>query len=206
MDAFSQLIETAGIPTLFLAIFGESIGLFLPAESVLIAMIALSEAGNLSLTHIVVAAWSGAVLGNAAGYLIGRRFGKPVVLNYGARLGLTKARFAVVEDKMERQGAFILIVSRFILLLRQVSGFVAGTTNMPWPRYLVANLVGATLWVAVWAWVGLRFGELTALLPWFWHHMRVTTVIAVVLLFILGVIILWWTLRRRKAGRNNEVG
>ncbi|MEO9684914.1 MAG: DedA family protein [Tateyamaria sp.] len=204
MDAFSHLIETAGLTTLFFAIFGESVGLFLPAESVLIAIITLRETGSLSLTHIVLAAWSGAVLGNGAAYMIGRRFGRPVILTYGARFGLSEPRFAMAEDKMARHGALILIVSRFILLVRQVSGFVAGTTDMPWPRYLVANVLGATLWVAIWTWIGVRFGELTALLPWLLEHLHIVALIAVPALIIGGIV--WWMLRRRKAKRNDSTG
>ena len=204
MDAFSHLIETAGLPTLFLAIFGESVGLFLPAESVLIAVIALRDTGGIFLTHIVIAAWSGAVLGNAAGYLMGRRFGRPVVVTYGARFGLPEARFAKAEEKMARHGTLILIASRFFPVLRQVSGFAAGTTEMPWLRYLVANLFGATLWVAVWVWIGLRFLDLAALMPWFWENSKGATLIVGPLL-IIGAIYLWWVLRKRKTKRDNTI-
>lgn len=198
MGGFSHLIETAGIPTLFLSIFGEAFGLPLPGESIMIAIVALSDTGNLSLRDIVIAAWSASVLGNATGYFLGRRFGTAAVLAHGARIGLTKARFAKTEEKMARYGVFILVASRFVLVLRQVSGFVAGTTEMPWLRYMIANLVGATLWVFVWVWIGLRFGDAVALLPWFWENLGIVTIITAPVL-ALGAIILWWALRRHKA-------
>ena len=47
----------------------------------------------------VVAApsWLGSVLGDNAAYLIGRKLGRPVILRYGSRVGLTEGAYAKAE-------------------------------------------------------------------------------------------------------------
>ena len=53
----------------------------------------------------------------------------------------------------------MVVVARFVVLLRQLNGLVAGTTRMPWPRFLAANVVGAALWVGLWTTLAYRFGR-----------------------------------------------
>ncbi len=42
----------------------------------------------------------------------------------------------------------VVIASRFVAILRQIAGLLAGATRMPWPRFLIANAVGSILWAA----------------------------------------------------------
>ena len=50
-------------------------------------------------------------------------------------------------------------MARFIEGLRQANGIVAGISEMPWPRFLAFNALGAALWVAVWTSIGYSAGN-----------------------------------------------
>ena len=97
----------------------------------------------------MVAGWAGAVLGDTTGYAVGR-LGRPLLMRFGPHIGLTTERFERVADLVRRYGFIVVMLARFVVLLRQLNGLVAGALSMPLTRFLPANIVGAGLWVAAW--------------------------------------------------------
>lgn len=148
----------------FVTILLESFGLPLPGESALIAASAAAGAGATRLPFVFLAAWAGAVIGDNIGYVIGRRYGQSLVARYGGRVGLTPERYARVEAVARKYGAVMVVFARFFVVLRQFNGLVAGSTGMPWVRFLIANIIGAAAWAGFWTMVGDR----AAL--WLTHH------------------------------------
>ncbi|WP_309500601.1 DedA family protein [Streptomyces shenzhenensis] len=57
-----------------------------------------------------------------------------------------------------RNGGEIVTVARFIEGPRQVNGIVAGTSGMPWRRFLAFNALGAALWVGLWVTLAYQAG------------------------------------------------
>jgi membrane protein DedA with SNARE-associated domain len=180
--AFDSLIGEYGVPALFVTMFFETLGAPLPGESALILSAGAAAAGKLDIRAVVVAAWLGSVLGDNVAYLIGRRLGRPVILRYGGRVGITEARYAKAEAIAKRHGPLMVMAARFVVVLRQLNGLVAGTTGMRWPTFIAANLVGAGLWVAVWTTLAYKFGRKLDVLPFFWHHLSLVAAIAIPLL------------------------
>jgi membrane protein DedA with SNARE-associated domain len=180
--AFESLIGEYGVPALFVTMFFETLGAPLPGESALILSAGAAAAGKLDIRAVVVAAWLGSVLGDNVAYLIGRRLGRPVILRYGGRVGITEARYAKAEAIAKRHGPLMVMAARFVVVLRQLNGLVAGTTGMRWPTFIAANLVGAGLWVAVWTTLAYKFGRKLDVLPFFWHHLSLVAAIAIPLL------------------------
>lgn len=131
-------------------IFLESFGAPLPGESLLVLSGALAARGEISLIALLVWAWCGAVLGDSVGYLVGRTFGRALIVRHGSRFGLTHERFAKVEAVFRRYGPVAVAFARFFDILRQLNGLVAGTAGMAFPRFLVFNAVGGLLWVSSW--------------------------------------------------------
>ena len=124
--------------------------------------------GDLSIVAIVAAAWAGAVLGDTTGYVIGRVGGEPLLTRFGPRIGLTPERFERVADHVRRYGFLTVMLARFIVLLRQLNGLVAGALSMPLTRFVPANVIGAGLWVGTWAVGPYLFGSWFGLSPT--HH------------------------------------
>lgn len=131
-------------------IFLESFGAPLPGESLLILSGTLAARGEISLIALLVWAWCGAVLGDSVGFLVGRTLGRTLILHHGRRFGLTHERFAKVESVFTRYGPIAVVFARFFDILRQLNGLVAGTAGMPFPRFLLFNVIGGFLWVGTW--------------------------------------------------------
>nr|WP_296064617.1 DedA family protein [uncultured Actinoplanes sp.] len=140
-------------------VFVEGFGVPAAGETAIIAGAGAAGRGQLDVVTLGVIAFAAAVCGDAVGYLIGRVAGRRLILRYGRLVRLTPERFGRVESFMTRNGAKVVVVARFVEGLRQLNGLVAGTTGMPWPRFLVADVIGAALWVGVWTAAGYLAGD-----------------------------------------------
>lgn len=73
--------------------------------------------------------------------------------------GVKPDHLAHVERFFKRYGGGIVIAARFIVILRQLNGVVAGSIQMPWWRFLTFNALGAALWVGFWGGGAFFLGE-----------------------------------------------
>ena len=137
----------------------EDFGVPLPGETILIAAAVYAGAGQLNIALVVVIAVIAAVVGDNIGYLIGMYGGRRVVERWGKYVFITPERLDKTEDFFQRRGGWIVVIARFIEGLRQLNGIIAGTSSMPWHKFLVFNLLGAVLWVGTWASLGYFAGN-----------------------------------------------
>ncbi|MFJ8491397.1 DedA family protein [Streptomyces sp. NPDC094038] len=128
----------------------EDFGVPAPGETILIAAGVYAGAGELNVVAVAVIAFAAAVVGDNIGYLIGHTGGRAFVHRWGRYVFVTPERFRKAEEFFARHGGKIVVVARFVEGLRQVNGVIAGTSGMPWPRFLVFNALGAALWVGLW--------------------------------------------------------
>jgi membrane protein DedA with SNARE-associated domain len=185
---FETLIAHYGVAALFVTLTLESLGAPLPGETALVIAAGAAAAGELDIRTVVLAAFTGAVLGDNLGYLIGRHLGRDAVLRLGHRFGITERGIGKAEAVAARYGPFMVIFARFVVVLRQLNGIVAGTTGMPWPRFLAANLAGAALWVGLWTTLAYRFGQSLDVVPALWQH-RSLVMAAVIPLLVLVLLV-----------------
>jgi len=152
-------------------IFFESLGAPLPGESLLVVSSALAARGEMSLAGLMIWAWAGAVLGDSAGYLIGRSAGRGLIVRYGQKFGLTHERFQRVEDVFARYGPIAVSFARFFNILRQLNGLAAGTVGMPFPRFILFNAIGGLLWVGTWCLGTWYFSDHVSSIRDVYHHL-----------------------------------
>ncbi|WP_343313736.1 DedA family protein [Brucella sp. BE17] len=150
MSFLEPYIMAYGALALFIIVYLESFGMPVPGESALIASSLLALHGTLHIENVLVATFVGAVLGDCTGYLIGRFGGRKLILRYGPRFKLTPQRFEHFEKMFERNGFYVVATARFVLLLRQLNGIVAGSMKMNPVKFLAANIIGAAGWTLVW--------------------------------------------------------
>jgi membrane protein DedA with SNARE-associated domain len=137
----------------------EDFGVPAPGETVLIAASVYAGAGRLSVVGVGLIALLAAVVGDNIGYAIGYFGGHALVLRFGRFVLLTAERMEKAERFFARHGGKIVVVARFIEGLRQLNGIIAGVAEMPWPRFLLFNTIGAALWVGTWTMVGYLAGD-----------------------------------------------
>lgn len=156
--SLAPFVHHYGAAAVMVILAFESLGAPLPGESLLILAAVLASRGEMSLPQLMLWAWLGAVMGDNAGYLIGRRVGRALILKHGARIGITAPRLSQVEAVFARYGAVTVAFARFLNILRQLNGIVAGMLKMEWRRFLLFNALGSALWVFAWSLAGYYAG------------------------------------------------
>ncbi|WP_067181248.1 DedA family protein [Microtetraspora niveoalba] len=151
LEELAPLLHEYGYAAVAAVICLEDFGVPVPGETILIAAAVYAGAGHLNIIVVIVVALAAAIVGDNIGYLIGRVGGRRLVRRWGRYVLLTPERFHATERFFLRHGSKIVVIARFVEGLRQVNGIVAGTTGMPWRRFLVCNAIGAVLWVGAWA-------------------------------------------------------
>ena len=124
----------------------EGVGLLAPGQSLLIAASLTAAKGGLNIVWVLLWAFTGAVLGNSLGYLIGSRGG----LSLLHKFGVNEQRLQRMEGYFRRYGKGVVLIARFFDGLRQLNGIMAGMLRMPWLIFTTCNILGALLWTGVW--------------------------------------------------------
>ncbi len=159
LEAIQPYLETYGYWIVALIILLENAGLPLPGETTLILAGVLAHQGTLSFPLVLLAAISGAIVGDNCGYFIGRRYGRDLVLKFGGNFGLSPAKFAKAEEGFLKNSAWAVFFGRFIILLRVLAGPLAGITQMPWPKFFLFNAMGAITWATAIGTASYIFGQ-----------------------------------------------
>jgi membrane protein DedA with SNARE-associated domain len=160
MPTIAHLIHVYGLAVVAGVIGLECIGLPFPGETVLIlASIFAGTKHDLNIISVVLTAAGGAIVGQMVGYVIGREFGYWLLLRYGSYLRITESRIKLGEYLFLRHGGKIVIVARFIPVLRSLAGILAGANRMPWRRFLLANVVGAVIWASFFGFAAYMLGR-----------------------------------------------
>ena len=152
-------LDQYGYWALFGAILLEDFGMPVPGETLLIASALLASQGQMHLVPLLLIAWAAAVTGDNIGYAIGRFGGRKLVLRYGNYVLINEQRLQKAEGFFRRYGGTVVVVARFLAVLRQLNGIVAGTVKMNWRRFLSYNILGAALWVSFWGMLFYELGE-----------------------------------------------
>lgn len=135
-----------------LAESGLGLGALLPGE-VAISSLATKVDGVLPLLSLGIAVAIGASAGDHLGYVIGRVSGPRLRgSRLIARLGLN--RWDRASELMQAHGFWAILVSRLLPFVRTVMPAVAGAAHLRYPRFLLASLLGATVWSTVWVGAG----------------------------------------------------
>lgn len=149
-ESLEPFVREYGVAAVVVILTLESLGLPLPGETLLIVAAGFAARGDISLPSLIAAAWVAAVMGDNIGYVIGRTLGRNFLLRHGARVGLNEDHFHKVEAAFAKYGPATVMFARFVNILRQLNGVVAGILGMDWRRFLLFNAIGGALWVLVW--------------------------------------------------------
>lgn len=147
--ALLGLLHAYGYTGLALVVGLECLGLPLPGEGALIVTaIYAGSTHNLNPTLVVVAAAFGAIVGQTIGYWIGLKVGHRLLRRHGYRIGLSWRRLALGRMLFRKHGFVLVVVARFIVVMRVITAMLAGANQMPWKRFFVANIVGSVVWAS----------------------------------------------------------
>jgi membrane protein DedA with SNARE-associated domain len=146
----SHLVSSYGYWAVFLLVAIESLGIPLPGETALV--VAGAYAGSthrLSPWLIFVVAAAAAIIGDNIGYWIGDKGGYPLARRYGPKVRLDERKLKIARYLFDRHGGKVVFFGRFVSVLRTYAAFLAGTSQMRWRRFMLANAAGGIVWAGV---------------------------------------------------------
>jgi membrane-associated protein len=147
------------VPSLAFLETGAFVGLAVPGETAIIVGGVVAERGEVQLVPLIGLVWAAAVGGDVVSFLLGRRFGRPLLDAHGARLRIRAEHVERVERVFDRHGGKAILVGRFVGILRALMPFVAGASRFPLRRFVPYTAVGALGWAATFTLVGYGFSE-----------------------------------------------
>jgi len=147
---------------LFFIIFSETgfvITPFLPGDSLLFTVGALSSRQLLCPWSSFLILSVAAILGNTLNYHIGKFVG-PKVFSKDNSLFFNKKHLHTTAIFYEKHGAKTIIIARFLPVLRTFAPFVAGIGRMRYFKFQAYNIFSSILWSGAFITTGYFFGNL----------------------------------------------
>jgi membrane protein DedA with SNARE-associated domain len=198
-----EFLKSAGYGAIFVLSFISAMGLPVGAELALIygGVLVPGEGKPLQLAVVIVVAVLGEVLGSAAGYSIGRYGGRTLVDRVGKYVLLTHKDLDRAEAWFARRGEPVVLVGRFIPLLRSFVSFAAGLGEMALAKFTVFTVIGCVVWCTALCSLGYSLGgSYNHVLKAFNFAGYVIGALAV----IAVVVVFWHRLRAYRSQRDLE--
>jgi membrane protein DedA with SNARE-associated domain/membrane-associated phospholipid phosphatase len=136
---------------------GAFVGLVAPGETVVIAGGVIAGQGEIDLGPLIGLVWTCAVLGDTTSFYLGRRLGRRFLERHGPKVKITPERLETVEGYFDRHGGKTILIGRFIGLVRALAPFIAGTSGLPYRRFIPYSIVGTGLWATTFCVLGFIF-------------------------------------------------
>jgi membrane protein DedA with SNARE-associated domain len=152
-------IGTMGYPGIVFLMFIESTFIPLPSEIVIPPAGYLIAQNKMSWTGVILAGTVGSLLGALFNYTIAVYLGRPFILRYGKYFGVSQKHFFQGEKFFLKHGNISTFIGRLILGLRHYISFPAGLCRMNLAKFSFYTAAGASIWVAVLAYIGYFVGN-----------------------------------------------
>jgi membrane-associated protein len=144
-DAISSSPWTYG--AVFALVLGDAILPLFPGESAVVTAAVLAADGHLVVWLVLLAAFTGALVGDFCVFLIGRTAGTRLVDRY-VRGEKGRRRLEWAQGELDRRGMALIAAAQFIPGGRNIVMAAAGTLGYPLPRFIAAEAIGAGIWAS----------------------------------------------------------
>jgi membrane-associated protein len=142
--------------------FGESaiaLDLIVPGEVGMVFIGAAARDAGAPLALLITAGVVGAVVGDSAGYFIGRRWGTRVLYRWKWLRRRVEPSVERSREYFKRRGGLAVFAARWVGALRAVMPVVAGISDMRYRRFLAWDVPAVILWTSLVVSVGFYFGD-----------------------------------------------
>lgn len=163
LETIQDIARHYGYLAVFLGIALESLGIPLPGETITIVGGFLAGSGELDYWLVLGTASSGAVVGSAIGYWIGKLGGWALLQRAGRLFRISEEQLTEAKTEFGENAGRAVFFGRFVAFLRILASPMAGIVEMPFPQFMVFNLAGATVWAAVMVTLSFFLGRLVPL-------------------------------------------
>ncbi|TQJ59203.1 membrane protein DedA with SNARE-associated domain [Arthrobacter sp. SLBN-83] len=194
IDGLLNVSPIVAYIAVFCLVFAEDaifVGFIIPGETAAVLGGVVASRGEVQLGTMMALVVLAAIIGDSVGYEVGKHL--------GTRLVKTKvlARYSrKVENAQEflrRKGGSAVFLGRFTAFLRAVMPALAGTSRMPYGRFLAYNAAGGIVWGIGFVLLGFLAGNSYEAVA-----QAVGRDLAVVIAAVAVVALIAWHLRSRR--------
>ncbi|MFD1213793.1 DedA family protein [Arthrobacter sp. GCM10027362] len=147
LDGILGINPVLALAIVGLLVFAEDalfVGFVIPGETAAVLGGVVASRGHVDLWAMMALVVLAAIIGDAVGYALGKRFGSRIV--NGKVLDKRRAKLKKAQDFLHRHGGYAVFFGRFVAFFRAVMPTLAGTSRMHYPRFLVFNAAGGLAW------------------------------------------------------------
>ena len=158
-----KLLKEGGFYVVMFVIFAETglfFGFFLPGDYLLFLAGMFVATGKLDINIflLILGLIVSAVCGNFTGYWFGKKTG-PVLYHRKDTFFFKKRYLKAAEEYYNKQGAFALIMGRFVPIVRTFAPIFAGVVKLDFKKFALYNICGAFLWITSLTLLGYFLGK-----------------------------------------------
>ena len=148
-----------GMPLLFGVTVISCAGVPLPTSLLLIAAGSFADHGEMNVAAVIAVASLGAVLGDQIGYAIGRWGDRALADRVSKWIG-GEHRLTQAEAHARKWGGWGIFMTRWLVTpLGPFINLASGFASYPWHRFMIWDILGEVLWVAVYVGLGEVFSH-----------------------------------------------
>ena len=173
------------------AIIGlESMGIPSPGETALVAAAVLASQGKLNIVLVILIGVTSAIVGDNAGYFLGRKYGRNVFMAPGPFMHHRINAIRYGDGFFARHGPKAVFLGRWIALVRFATAWLAGINHMRFRQFFFWNALGGITWGVTYGLVGYFGGKAAA------HVLAQAGIVGLVVMVLMAVGA--WVLYRRR--------
>jgi len=182
-----NVIDTIGLPGVFLLMLLESACIPIPSEGTM-----LFAGFHYNLAAITVVGVAGNLVGSWIAYWIGYIGRVDLLEKHGSKLHIKKSHLEWADRWFERHGDATVFFTRMLPIIRTFISLPAGVARMPIWRFTLLTAAGCIPWVLLLGFIGHQAGHNWDRWKDHLHYVDYAIVAAIV----LGVA--WLVIRRRR--------
>lgn len=200
LDAIRTVPPALAYAIIALLVFGEAaffLGFVLPGETAVLFGGFLASQGRLDLVPLIVIVVVSAILGDTAGYEVGKHLGRRVLDL--AMFKKHQARLDKAQDMLRRRGGPAVFVGRWTAFFRAVMPGLAGLSRMRYLTFLFWNASGGIVWGIAFSLIGYFAGASYDKVA---SKIGEGAAVVVAVLIIIGIVV--WRVRRKRREQTEE--
>lgn len=197
-ESLIVMVEQYGYLALFFLLWLGIVGLPIPDEVVVATGGLIASLGYLDPFGAFVVDYLGVVSGLTVGYVLGRRFGQPI-LRWLTRKRNMERHLARSTELLSNYGPYALCFSYLFPVVRHIVPYIVATAGMSYRRYALFSYTTGLVWTFFFYMVGYLFGQ----------HMSVIIALTrrfgyIGLVSLLLLLVVLWAFRRRSLARRPD--
>ena len=182
-----SIVEQGGYFFLFFTTVLEGIpivGQFIPGHTIVIISGFLAKLHVMNIWNVIVIVIVSAMIGDVIGFLIGRKYGLPLLYKLGPYFFIKKEYIEKVQNLISKNLAKTVLIGRFSPITRPLAPFLVGASGTGIKAFWIYNFFSVTAWSLFSISIGYIFGAS-------YHAVSAVVGKYVLVAIIIGILMSW---------------